>query len=176
MRIRHLLREFTLRPETRSIGDEMTSVNSLGRTYGDETGWAAVLREALNYRFGPSWLRQDLDLASALADLAEQFRGTAAERAIAEASLEIIEQGDSDERAAVCQLPWERAPNAIERLLRLIDHDRARLDEVRGVPNVVWRLLQAFPGDPRVIAVLRSEASAPSADPWIADMASKLPQ
>jgi hypothetical protein len=130
----------------------------------------------LKYRFGASWLRQDLDLASALADLADQFRGTAAVRAIGEAALEIIEQGNRDERSAVWQLPWEHAINGVERLLRLIDHDRARLDEVRGVPTVVWRLLQAFPGEPRVITVLRSEAEAPSADPWIADMASKLPQ
>ena len=121
------------------------AVTYLGRTYGDDTNWLAVIREAARYSLGPSWLRSDIDVASALAELAEQLKGTPAERALGEAALSLIESGTAPERAVVWQLPWERGANAIQRLLRLVQTDRDRLAEVRGVPNVLWRLLQIDP-------------------------------
>lgn len=151
----------------------MTSVNYLGRSYGDGTDWSAVFREAAKYPFGPSWLRSDLDIASGLADLVEQLKGTSAEQAIADAALAIVETGSSSERAAVWQLPWERGKDAVARLLKLIATDRGRLAEVRGVPNVLWRLLQAYPRDARVLAALRTEAATTSPDPWIVEMVAK---
>jgi hypothetical protein len=143
----------------------MTTVHYLGNDYGTATDWSTLLRRAAGDRSGPSWLRGDLDVASALADLAERFRGTPVERSIAEAALEIIEHGTSEQRAAVWQLPWELAPEAPERLLRLIAADRARLDEVRGAANVIWRMTRAYPSEPSVLAALRREVAAGSTDP-----------
>lgn len=151
----------------------MRAVNYMGRSYDDATDWNSVLREAAKYPFGPSWLRSDLDVASGLADLAEQLKGTPCEQSLAEAALSIVESGSSAERAAVWQLPWERGSNAVARLLRLVESERERLDELRGVPNVIWRLLQAYPDDAHVLAALRSEAAAPSPDPWIMEMMAK---
>jgi hypothetical protein len=152
----------------------MTAVLYRGRSYGAETDWRSVLREAASHEFGPSWLRPDLDVASGLADLVDQFRGTAVERSVAEAAIEIIESGNSAERVAVWQLPWEQAANAVERLLHLVETDRARLDEVRGVPNVLWRLLLAAPNDERVLDRLRIEAAVTPPDPRILKLASKF--
>jgi GAF domain-containing protein len=151
----------------------MSNVSYLGRHYGDDTDWYAVFREAAKYPFGPSWLRSDLDVASGLADLVEQLRGTSAEQAIADAALATIEAGTSAERAAVWQLPWEHGKDAVMRLLNLMQTDRPRFDEVRGVPNVLWRLLQAYPGNAGVVVALRAEAATASPDPWILDMATK---
>lgn len=160
-----------LRVRTEPVGcGTMSRVIYLGRSYGDDTDWLSLLREAAKHPLGPSWLRPDLDVASGLADLAERLRGTAAERALAEAALSIVETGDGAERAAVWQLPWERASRAVERLLALVQTDRRRLDELRGVPNVIWRLLQVHPGDAQVLAALRVEARNASPDPWIVQM------
>ena len=151
----------------------MTTVIYMGRSYDDQTDWSAVLRDAAKYPFGPSWLRPDLDVASGLADLAEHLKGTSADRAIADAALDLVEHGTSIERSSVWQLPWERATNAIERLLGLLENDRQRFEELHGVPNVIWRLLQAHPEDMRVRSALQSEAAAEAPDPWILEMKSK---
>lgn len=148
----------------------MSAITYMGRSYGDATDWGAVLREAAKYPAGPSWLRSDLDLASGLAELAEQFKGLPYEKGIAEAALSIIETGTNTERAAVWQLPWERATRAIERLLRIVESDRSRLVEVRGVANVLWRLLQVHPKDARVLAALQEESRINPSDPWVRDM------
>ncbi|HTR54444.1 MAG TPA: hypothetical protein VMJ10_27315 [Kofleriaceae bacterium] len=105
--------------------------------------------------------------------MAEQFKNTPIVESIAEAALDIIEHGDSGERTVVWQLPWDRGKKAVERLLQIAETDRSRLDEIRGVPNVLWRLLQIHPDDPRLLALLRREASATLADPWVLEMAAK---
>ena len=149
----------------------MNNVTYLGRSYGDETDWRALIRDVAKLQFGPSWLRADLDIPSALADLADKLRGTRAEAELAEASLAAIESGTPQERLAVWQLPWERGRDAVTRLLNIVQTDLRRVDEVRGLPNVIWRLLQAYPDDVRVQRLLHEEAARPSADPWIVDMA-----
>lgn len=140
-----------------------------GREYSVNTDWLAELREAAKYPFGPSWLRSDLDVASGLADMAEQL-GAPFDAAIADAALTLVESGTSEERAAVWQLPWERATNAVQRLLHLIETDRSRLEAIRGVPNVLWRLLQRHEDDPRVLAALKEEARLNPGNTWVHDM------
>lgn len=147
----------------------MSATTYRGREYSAKTDWVAELREAAKYPFGPSWLRADLDVASGLAEMAEQL-GAPFNAAIADAALELVETGTKDERTAIWQLPWERATNAVERLLQLIDTDRSRLDAIRGVPNVLWRLLQQYGDDARVLAALKEEARANPGNAWVNDM------
>jgi hypothetical protein len=154
--------------------NNMDTISYLGRSYGVDTDWTAVIREAARHPFGPSWLRADLDVASGLADLAEQLKGTPAEGLLAEAALSIVERGTSAERAAVWQLAWERGADAVERLLNVLQEERERLVELRGVPNVIWRLLQAYPNEPEVRAALQTEAGREPSDPWLLEMEANL--
>lgn len=148
----------------------MSSVVYMGRSYNDATDWLSVLRDAARYPCGPSWLRSDLDVASALAELAEHVKDTSLESSLAEAALSTVESESAAERNAVWQLPWERGSNAVVRLLRLVASDRQRLHEVQGVPNVFFRLLQAHPNDAHVLAALRAEAAAALPDPWVLEL------
>lgn len=147
----------------------MNATNYRGREYSAKTDWVAELREAAKYPFGPSWLRPDLDVASGLAEMAEQL-GAPFDAAIAEAALKLVETGTEEERTAVWQLPWERATNAVGRLVHLVERDRSRLDAIRGVPNVLWRLLQRHGDDARVLAALKEEARVNPGNAWVNDM------
>lgn len=155
----------------------MNNINTilyLGRSYAVDTDWTAVIRDAARHPFGPSWLRPDLDVASGLAELAEHLKGTPAEGLLAEAALSIVEHGTTPERAVVWQLPWERGAEAVRRLLQLLKVEPERLTELHGVPNVLWRLLQAYPDDADVKEALRAEAARESPDPWILEMQAKF--
>lgn len=100
------------------------SISYFGVTYDANTDWRAFLRNVLS---GGAYAGLNIDrhvglsVPNALGELSETLRGTPMEIGLANAALEVIEHGDEEERLIVESAGWEKAPNAFERMLALVE-------------------------------------------------------
>lgn len=152
----------------------MTRIEYHGRTYDDATDFLAELRHAVSTATGPSWLRSDLPLPWALSDWAGALKGTPLESKLGDAALTVMETGTPQQAEAVTGLPFELAPQAVDRVVRILDHDPSRFgSDPRAIPSVLWRLLQRGPHEKQLLDALRREAAKSNADEWTRQMAAE---
>lgn len=118
--------------------------------FDESTDWLAFLRTAANRPAEVASLRDDLETPMALSELATRYAGTPIEVAIADAALTLIESGTAAEMNAVRRLPFERAPNAFDRLATAMDCEPGRFAADGWSAYVLWKLAQLQPNDPRI--------------------------
>ena len=121
-----------------------------GYEFNDDTDWAAYLRKAADT--GVVWgLRNDLELTMGLSELASALKSAPAllER-LADAALSVLETGDQKAIETIQRLPYEAAPDAHDRLLRLVEQDHARLQKLGVLDGVFDNMCRAWRADRRI--------------------------
>jgi hypothetical protein len=126
-----------------------------GTTFTDDTDWRGLVRHPYGFLRGP--FERDLDAASALGALAEALRGTSMESQLADAALEVIEQGSEPTMDSMVAAGWENAPNALERMLALVAATPRTVSDV-WLSRIYGALLRRAPTDPRVLDHLERDA------------------
>lgn len=152
----------------------MNDIMHRGYAFGDSTDWTATFRDAARYDVPPSWLRSDIETSASLFDFCELFRGTSVWPKLVDAALTLVETGTARERQCVSLLHWEEAANGLERLLRLITAEPAKLGELGGVEYALWRLLHAHPQEPRLLALLQGLLKVEPENKLVIQMAKKF--
>lgn len=163
-----------LRNEPRASGDPMkTTVEYRGRIFDENSDLLAEVRDAVK-GYGAPWLRSDLPQPWAVADWGQAFAGTALHERLADAALTVIETGNRDEAETASVLPYEDAPNAVARVVSVLEREPERFgSEPRAVATVIWKLASKNPHDARVLELLRNESSKPDADELIRETAAR---
>jgi hypothetical protein len=121
--------------------------------YDENTNWRELLAH-------PPYkgLKKDLDIQSALGELAEALRGTPMATALGNAALEVIERGIPSEMESVRAAGWELALNAFERILTVLENPTRTLSKawvvllytaMFNMDRTDDRLLRAFDQDVR---------------------------
>jgi hypothetical protein len=131
-----------------------------GYVYDERTDWNQMVREGARGGWGRG-LRTDVgSAAEAMGDFETSLRESPSlfER-YADAALNVIEAGSADDVKAVLSLSWDAAPNAKDRVLRQLEHGRARLDGIGPTVarTLLTKMLDIYPTDARLLAVLRDE-------------------
>jgi hypothetical protein len=137
----------------------MTELRHCGGIFHEKMDWFAFLLDVAHGRSSHG-LRPDLDIEAGLGELYEALQGTPMQSAMASAALRLFETGTHQERDMMRAIPFEEAPGAKERLLRLLEQDHDRLT-TRDVTSVLYDLLEKNPGDPEVKAMLQRELERP---------------
>src|SRR5262249_23047647 len=122
-----------------SRGSEMISIYHLGKTFDERTDWIDLLRKAVHEPWAAHGLRPDLPIEGGLGDLYEALQGTRMQAAMASAAVSLLESGTPEERRFMFAIPFEEAPSAKVRLLKLLEQARDRLD-ARDVTGILHRL------------------------------------
>jgi hypothetical protein len=118
-----------------------TRVEYRGRVFDENTDFVAEVRDAVK-GYGPSWLRSDLPHPWAVADWGEAFTGTVLHERLADAALQVIETGTRAEAEIGSVLPYEDAPNAVDRALAVLEREPDRFGrEPRAFATVIWKLV-----------------------------------
>jgi hypothetical protein len=122
-----------------------------GYEFDDKTDWAAYLDRAVQK--GVVWgLRDDLELSAGLSELAYALEQGAPPllQAMADEALKIIETGDQHAVNTVRRINYEEAPNGYDRILRLVEHDHARLERLKLLSGVFHSALTKWTQDARI--------------------------
>lgn len=122
--------------------------------FDESTDWLAFLRSAANRPAAAHGLRDDLETPIALSALASDCEGTPLEEALADAALKLIESGTRLEMDTVRRLPYEKAPNAFDRLLRALETTPDRFAHEGWRASVFWKLFQMKPDDQHLRSAL----------------------
>jgi hypothetical protein len=138
---------------------DMTRFEHCGENFDEKTDWLTFLRDAAQGR-STYGLAPDLDVHAGLGELYEALQGTSMQAAMASAALRLLETGDPKEQNMMYAIPFQRAPGAKQRLLKLLEQSRARLDS-DDVDTILHRLLEENLGDPDVTAALQRELERP---------------
>jgi hypothetical protein len=149
------------------------SIEFGGAVFNERTNWKDLVRHPYGFLTGPG--ERDLDAASALGALAEALKGTQLEAGLADAALEVIEQGDARTMESVVAAGWERAPNAIDRILSLVERIPNALSDA-WLSRCFGALLRLAPSDTRVLAALENKAQGANGYRLLEDAARYNPQ
>jgi len=146
-----------------------------GSTFVEPSDWVDYIRKVVtDQEVLPSFgINLKYDYAGTdrlIAELYDRLRGTGADVAMADASLRVLETGTPEETYAARIAPFVEAPNAYDRLLRLVADHRDRLVRARMLTTVLAELLRLRPDDTRGLAHLTAEA-ARGTDPYLFDLA-----
>jgi hypothetical protein len=150
----------------------MQRLEHCGAVFDEQTDWIRYLRRAIERDGDVEGIQDYLDLHFGLGELYEALQGTPMQTAMAAAALTLVESGTEEERERMRGLPYQRAPGARERLLRLVSqkYDELGSDFVWGI---LYRLLEEHPGDRETIAMLQQELERPNCDPDYLDLAAR---
>lgn len=145
-----------------------------GSTFAEPDDWLDYMRKVITERELPPTFGINLkyDYAGTdrlVCELYDRLRGTGADVAMADACLHILETGTPEEIYAARVTPFADAPNACERLLRLVTTGRDRLVAGRMLSSVLADLMRLRPDDHRGIQLLTAEAVR-SNDPYLYDL------
>jgi hypothetical protein len=138
----------------------MRSLNHCGETFDERTDWIGYLRNAAVDEYSVRGLRDDLSLRSGLGELYEALQGTPMQAAMASAAVFLLEMGTPEERHLMFAIPFEEAPGAKKRLLKLLEQSRVRLT-ASDITGILHRLLEENLGDPEVTSMLQRELERP---------------
>jgi hypothetical protein len=117
-------------------------------------------------------LEKDLDIQSALGALAEALRGTPMATALGDAALEVIERGNPREMDAVRAAGWELAPNALDRIVAVIERTPRTLPDA-WIVQLYAAALSLDRADARVLQRLEADARRTGSSPELLELAAK---
>jgi hypothetical protein len=142
-----------------------------GHTFDERTDWIAILRQGAKGQAFWSWARNDLfDVASVVGDMAETIERSPLADALRGAALDLVEAGSKEEVKLAGQVGYEKAPNAIDRIVAMLNGPRRdQLAQFSSLAGVLWRALQVAPQDSRLLEILRRETER-TRDPWLLEM------
>lgn len=144
---------------------------SNGHVFDESTDWLEFLRTAANRPAAAHGLRDDVETSIALSALASECEGTPLEEAMADAALKLIESGTQTEMDAVRRLPYEKAPNAFNRLLRAVEAKPERFAHEGWRASAFWKLFQMKPDDQDLRSALSRQLKATPDDAQLKDLA-----
>jgi hypothetical protein len=157
------------------------------RRFDAAMDWVAYLCDVIDHPDMHPELRGDLSVSAGLAELASALGRSGLDAFMADAALDLIEAGDS--RAVhLRQLPLNRAIDAEERILTLLQSERDRLEREGWLVNLLEKALEMDEitrfdvapedvvenDDSATIALLRREAMRPDRDDLIVELAAKF--
>jgi hypothetical protein len=151
----------------------MTQFLYNGYTYDESTDWDRMVDEGSSGGWGRG-LRDDAGSAAAAMGEFEIALGDSPLFALyADAVLRLIEKGTPEQVRAVEGLSYDRAPNAVARVVRLLETERARLDAIDPsyAVGLLWRMLNRHPHEPALLNVLVEEARRPGAPQMVLEQA-----
>jgi hypothetical protein len=145
-----------------------------GHTFVEPDNWVEYLRNVVTERellptFGINLKYDYAGVDRLIGELYDRLQGTGADVAMADAALRLLETGSPDEMYAARIAPFAAAPNAYDRLLKLVTDHRDRLVQARMLTSVLSELIRLRPDDPRGIGALTAEATR-TADPYVFDL------
>jgi hypothetical protein len=146
-------------------------IESNGHVFDEKTDWLEFLRTAANRPAEATGLRDDVETSVALSALASEMAGTPLETAMADAALTLIEKGTPKEMDTVRRLPYEKAPNGFDRLLRALENTSARFGREGWRASAFWKLFQLRPTDGRLHAALKRQLQATPSDSQLQELA-----
>jgi len=144
---------------------------SNGQVFDESTDWLEFLRTAANRPAAARGLRDDVETPIAVSALASEFEGTQLEEALADAALKLIESGTQTEMDTVRRLPYDKAPNAFNRLLRALEKNPERFAHEGWRASLFWKLFQMNPGDQNLRSALSRQLKATPDDAQLKDLA-----
>jgi hypothetical protein len=154
----------------------MTHVESQGRHYSEHVDFVAELREAIADGRGAPWLRYDVpDLYAALHEWASPIVSSDLGPRFVDAVLTFIETAPVELARYAAGLPWESAPNAVERAATVLEREPARFGDARGIAGALWTLFAKAPANERLRALLRRELARPEPDELARSIARRYP-
>lgn len=153
-----------------------STVEIWGRAYDASSDFKRIIDEATEPGlFGPEWMRQDIPRDWALAEWGQEFVGSSLVFIVGEIALELMETAPLERAQHASSLPFEYADRAAQRVAHLAVTAPERFgEEPRSVSSCLWKVLQRYPRDPDVTAVVRVEAKKPDADPLMLSLAKQL--
>jgi hypothetical protein len=149
-----------------------------GRSFQEPASWRRYLERVVNHQESLPWFgidgRYDYDGEDRLlGQLYEDLHGTGADLALADAALAIIEDGPLEHAKQVVRIASFilEAPNALDRVVALLEDDRERLEEAHLMKSILWNAASHWPDDSRLRDVVIREAERAGEDRAIIDAA-----
>jgi hypothetical protein len=92
-----------------------------------------------------------------------------------DAALTILETGDQKAVDTIRRIPYYNAPNAHDRLLRLVEHGHARLEKFGVLSGVFHKMLRSWRSDARIRQALADNLARYPLDGDLAETAASFP-
>jgi hypothetical protein len=154
----------------------MYQVEYLYTSFDDRTDWLEFLRRAGTHPESVPANRDCMSLDEALYRIYEALASTPLGPKLADAAMTLIETGQPEEVKIAESIPYEKAPQGFERLLRLLVHQRKRMQKLNMVYIVLFDALKIRPEDELARGLLLRELSeVPTDDGLLHLAASYLP-
>lgn len=134
------------------------AVTHFGVVYDEHTNWREFLRHVPARGLNVD-RHVGLSVPDAIGELSEALRGTPMQVALADAALEVVENGPIDAMDLVESAGWEKAPNGFERMLAIVARSARRVSDL-WVYRLYRAMFELAPNDHRLLATFTRDIQA----------------